>query len=120
MKSNKPNNIFGENLRRIRKKKGLTQIELAELSGISRRVIGHYETQAVRPSIEKTKLIAKALGVSDNELLGITKEISQNKSYEDVSFKIMKKVRIVEKLPVRDQKAIFRLINSLAEKNKIK
>lgn len=35
-------------------------------------------------------------------------------------FKIMKKVRVIEELPTRDQNTIFSLINALAEKNKLK
>jgi transcriptional regulator with XRE-family HTH domain len=110
---------FGENLYKIRRKKGYTQAHLARITGISQRMIGHYETRVKRPSIDKVKKLADALGVADEELLGVTKK-SKKFSEEDVSYKIMKKVRMIEKLPVRDQKAIFRHINSLVEKNKFR
>ena len=118
-----PNNInnFSSNLREMRRKKGYTQAKLAELSGVSRRAIVHYEKHATRPSIEKVKKIADALEISDDELLGIKrKPKSKKKPSEEVSYKIMKKVRIIEQLPTRDQNMIFSLINSLAEKNKLK
>jgi transcriptional regulator with XRE-family HTH domain len=110
---------FGRNLRAIRRKKGLTQAQLARNAGISRRMIGHYETQVKRPSIDKVKKIAQALNISDNELLGIV-PAKKNRNDYDLSFKLMKKLHIVEKLPVRDQKVVFSLINSLAEKNKVR
>ena len=105
-------NKFGENLRRIRRKKGYTQAQLARLSGISRRMIGHYETQVKRPSIEKVKKISETLGVSDEELLGIVKSTKSKKKDDDISYKIMKRVRMIEKLPKRDQDVIFSLINT--------
>ncbi len=60
-----------------------------------------------------------ALGVSDEELLGMSKSPGKKKS-EDVSYKILKKVRVIEDLPVRDQNAIFHFINALVEKNKVR
>ena len=118
MKNEKLNEVFSINLRDIRRKKGYTQIKLSEISGVSQRVIDHYEKYVKRPSIDNVKKLADSLGVTDEELLGTTK--NKPGKAEDVSFKIMKKVRVIEKLPVRDQNAIFHFINSLAEKNKIK
>jgi len=108
---------FGKRLKKIRKKKGYTQKQLARLMDTSQRMIAHYETQYTRPPLDKITAFANALSVSIEEFLGtaLLKE-----KQEDVSYKIMKKVRVIEKLPIRDQKAIFRLINSLAEKNKVK
>jgi transcriptional regulator with XRE-family HTH domain len=120
MESRSNINDFSYNLREMRRKKGYTQAELAKISGVSRRAIVHYEKYANRPSIDKVKKLADALETSDDELLGIKRKSKSKKNKsEDVSYKIMKKVRIIEKLPLRDQNAIFRLINSLAEKNKI-
>ena len=111
--------MFGQQLQKIRIQKGYTQRTLAELAGVSQRVIDHYEKHAKRPSIDKIKKLAAALGVTDEELLGI-QQIKAKDLKEDTSFKIMKKVRIIEKFPKRDQDVVFSLINSLAEKNKIK
>jgi transcriptional regulator with XRE-family HTH domain len=113
-------NNFGENLRRIRREKGYTQAQLARMAGISRRMVGHYETLVKRPSIDKVKKIASALSVNDNELIGFENPKKGQKQSEIVSYKIAKRMRIVEKLPKRDQDTIFSLINSLAEKNKLK
>jgi len=119
MKQDETINLFGENLRNARRVKGYTQSQLAEISGVSRRAIVHYEKHVKRPAVDKVKKLARALDVSDDELLGI-KSIKTKKREEDVSYKIMKKVRVIEKLPARDQNMVFSLINSLAEKNKLK
>jgi transcriptional regulator with XRE-family HTH domain len=116
MRQTQTDSNFGEALRAIRRMKGYTQDQLAELSGVSRRAIVHYENHAKRPTFDKIKSLADALGVSDEELSGQ----KRSKKKDEVSYKIMKKVRIIEQLPTRDQNAIFRLINSLAAKNKLK
>ncbi len=53
----------GENLRRIRKERGLTQKELGELCGIKEANIRKYELGKANPKIETISRIAKALGV---------------------------------------------------------
>lgn len=110
---------FGERLRIARRKKGISQEKLARLTGTSQRMIAHYESHIKRPSIDKVKKFAEALSISIEELLGTSKVSATRKKEEEISFNIMKRVKIIEKLPLRDQRAIFRLINSLAEKNKI-
>jgi transcriptional regulator with XRE-family HTH domain len=111
---------FDENLRNIREKKGYTQAQLADISGLSRRMIGHYETLIKRPSIDKIQKLSKALNISTDELLGFHDHLHGKYKEKDTSYRIMKRVRIVEKLPKRDQDMVFSLINTLAGKNKIK
>ena len=115
MKSTETNSDFGKRLRRIRESKGLTQTKLAEISGISRRAIVHYESHVIKPPVDKINTLADILNVSIDELLGKKKSQKTN----DIPFRIMKHVRVIEKLPVKDQNAIFQLIKSLADKNKI-
>lgn len=45
---------FGENLKRIRKSKGLTQAELGEKIGVSHATIGRYE--ALKPSASRNAI----------------------------------------------------------------
>ena len=83
-------------------------------------MIGHYETQVKRPSIDKIKTLADALDLSLDELMGVN-DTSRNKKKEDLaSYKIMKKVRVIEQLSTREQKAIFQYINTIVEKKKLK
>ena len=110
--------MLAENLRNLRRKKGYTQSQLAELSGVSRRIVVHYENYVRKPVYENVQKMADALGVSIDELIGKT-ESRKAKKQDDASYKIMKKVRIIEKLPLRDQNMIFNLITSLAKKNKL-
>lgn len=110
---------FGEKLQEIRREKGLTQHDLAEKLNTSQRMIAHYEKKGNRPRIDKVKTLAEALNIKIEDLTGDSTSEKKTK-HEETTFNIMKRVKVIEKLPLRDQKAIFRLINSLAQKHGIK
>ena len=54
---------IGENIRRIRREKKITQKKLAEMTGLTNVVINYYEHGAKNPTIETVQKIAGALGV---------------------------------------------------------
>lgn len=60
---------FANNLKRMRKLKGLTQDDLGAVDGISRSTIGMVETAKTDITLSKIKIIAEALGVHPKELL---------------------------------------------------
>lgn len=62
---------IGENIRKIRKQKGLAQKRLAELSGLNEVTIRSYELGKFKPKFETIQKIAKALDISTSELYGI-------------------------------------------------
>ena len=61
---------FSERLKKIREQKGLTQEQLAQRSGLSRRMIQKYESGVARPRFDASEKIASALEVPVSELLG--------------------------------------------------
>jgi transcriptional regulator with XRE-family HTH domain len=60
---------FAENLKKIRKFKGLTQDDLSAIDGISRSTIGMVETAKTDITLSKIKIIADVLGVLPKDLL---------------------------------------------------
>ena len=60
---------FGEKLKALRKKAGLIQPELASLIGVHETTIRRWENQNDKPRFEDIKALAKALGVTENDLL---------------------------------------------------
>lgn len=62
---------FGERLRAMREKKGMTQTELSEAAGITMRSVQNYESGKRYPgNIEIAMKIAAALGTNTQKLLG--------------------------------------------------
>jgi len=60
---------FGKKLREIRLKKKLSQGDIARILGVHRSYISGLERGRRNPSLMTVHKVAKALGVSTNELL---------------------------------------------------
>ena len=63
------NDNFGNRLRALRKKSGLTQEQLAEAIGVNPITISWWENDKYLPKTQSIKALAKALGVSEADLL---------------------------------------------------
>lgn len=58
-------------IREIRKKRGLTQIELAEMLGTTQATLSGWETERIRTSTESLIRLSEVLHCSTDELLGL-------------------------------------------------
>ena len=67
---------FNEKLQNLRKAKGLTQEELAELLFVSRTAVSKWESGRGYPSIDSLKDISKFFHVSIDDLLSGEKLLS--------------------------------------------
>ncbi len=61
--------LVGQNVRRIRLEKGLTQEQFCNLSGFSQQYVSGLETGRRNPTIVTIYELAKALGVSHLDLV---------------------------------------------------
>lgn len=64
----------GSRIKKYRKSKGITQKEVARLAGIPYSTYSNYENNNREPNEAQLRKIASALGTSEVELLGLTKE----------------------------------------------
>lgn len=62
--------MLNEQIRKIRKAKKLSQVELAELLGVTKQSVSNWENDNIQPSVEMLIKIAEALCVSTDFLLG--------------------------------------------------
>jgi transcriptional regulator with XRE-family HTH domain len=99
------------NLRALRKKAGLTQRELGAILGKHYSNIGFWETNGKMPPAELLPAMAKALGISIEEIFGLKKK--------DLSVSFGGKARLtfeaVAQLPKKRQERILEVINALLE-----
>lgn len=63
--------IIGENIRKYRKAKGLTQAQLADLIGVHVYAIKSWEGGRYEPNVKNTRALVEALGVSANTICGL-------------------------------------------------
>ena len=60
---------LGQNLKRIRLDKGITQTSIAKALGADRSFVSNIENGKTNPTLSTISSLAKALGVSTTELL---------------------------------------------------
>lgn len=64
----------GERIKALRREKGLSQVELAARAGIAVNSLRLYEAGKREPKVDAITKLAKALGVTKQELLGWSRE----------------------------------------------
>ncbi|WP_282801167.1 helix-turn-helix domain-containing protein [Secundilactobacillus kimchicus] len=64
--------MIGDNVKRLRRAKNYSQIDLSKLSGVSQTTISDVENNLYTPNIKKIIQLAKTLNVDVNELLANT------------------------------------------------
>ena len=106
--SNSNKKSIGKRLAYYRKKRGLTQKELAKKIGIDRTVIANYEIGRAHIYDQILARISIALNISSDLLLGIKESIHKEKP---PSLKIMKRVKQIEQLSPAQQKIVLRNID---------
>src|SRR3954454_16595737 len=62
---------FGEIIRRLRQEAGMSQAGLAGAAGIHQRQINRYESGEQQPALDVARRLARALGVTLDELAGV-------------------------------------------------
>jgi transcriptional regulator with XRE-family HTH domain len=92
--------------------KGLSQSELGKLVGTSGDIIGKYERNEVKPSIEVASKIADVLEVSIDFLLG--------KTSIELDKKTLKRLQDIDQLDEADKQNIFYTLDNLIKAAKLK
>lgn len=103
---------FGRNLAALRKARGWTQPQLAEMLGISLNALVHYERKATNPSADFIGKVAKLFNVSVDELLGHAVKPTR-KSGPPSRFEA--RLSAVRKLPREKQKVVLQLLDSFLQ-----
>ena len=103
---------LGQRLARLRKERALTQVQLAEKLGTIQSHVSAYELGRLRPNSDMVVQLAKALRVSADQLLGL----KGNGNGYSPSLKIARRMEKIEKLPLSDQRAVFKVLDAMVEK----
>lgn len=114
-KAHTPLEDFRLRLAQLRRAKGLTQRDLAKKSGLSQRMIAYYEKRVKRPPANVLPLLAKILGVSIDELLGLKGSVN----FSPKNPRVWKKIQQINNLPPKEQKAVAHFVEALLAKQKL-
>jgi transcriptional regulator with XRE-family HTH domain len=94
---------FGERILSLRKRQKLSQDKLAKKIGTSAPIVGRYERNEIKPSIEVAKKLADELGVTIDHLIVGTTQILDKE--------LLKKIQDIEKLSDEGKKQVYDLID---------
>ena len=103
----------GERLARLRKERGMTQIELAQRLGVAQPMISGYERGELRLHGQLIVELTGIFGVSADELLGLEKPRSTAAVRDR---RLLRRLQQLERLPRRDQQALIRTIDAFLAK----
>lgn len=101
---------FGERLTRIRKGRGMTQVDLGKKVGLSDRMIAYYEREDAQAPGPLLVQLAAALGVTTDELLGARPLRTKS---DPRSARLMNRLKKIEHLPPADQRALLKVLDGL-------
>jgi len=105
---------IGERLARLRKERGITQQELAERLDLAQPNVSDYERGILRLHGELIVKIAGILGVSADEILGISPAPRSNGALKNR--RILRRLQQLDRLPTRDQQAVLRTLDAFLSK----
>jgi transcriptional regulator with XRE-family HTH domain len=103
---------IGQRMARLRRERGITQVELAEILGVPQPMISAYENGGLRLHGELIVELTKILSVSSDQLLGL-KEIKNGTAKNG---RLLRKLQQLELLPRRDQQALMRTIDAFLQR----
>jgi transcriptional regulator with XRE-family HTH domain len=101
---------IGQRVSRLRKERGITQVELAQHLGVSQPVISEYERGGLSVRWDQVAALARLLHVSADELVGLKPEAAPRRGPRDT--RLARMLRELETLPRRDRDALVRTIDA--------
>lgn len=102
---------IGARLREQRNENGLTQDQLAEKLGVSKRTVGNYESGASDAPASHLSFIARDLGFDVPYILSGVRTTPASDSLSEVEYVLVTKYRSI---PEEDQKTIRRMLDAMA------
>jgi transcriptional regulator with XRE-family HTH domain len=106
---------FGKKLREAREAKDLSQSELAKLIGSYHSIIGKYERDEVKPTVDVVKKLAEVLETTAGYLLGETED---RELLKDPS--MLKRLNDISKFPEADKNCILYALDAMINNVKLK
>jgi len=108
---------FGKNLSRFRKEKGLTQEELVKKSGVGISQIRRYEADKSSPTLDVITRLAKALGISIDEMVfDKNKGIAAGKLMDR---ELLEQFEIISTLEEEERKAVKKILEGVIVKHQV-
>lgn len=100
---------LGARIAELRKAAGITQVEMAEILGVSQQTITAYEVGRRRMAISALPILAKLFGVSLDELVGE----SAKPSKRGPTPKLQQQMERIGQLPKTTQRVVMEMLDGV-------
>jgi transcriptional regulator with XRE-family HTH domain len=100
---------LGQRAAAARKASGITQVQLAETLGIAQQTLAHYELGRLRIAVAMLPPLAKALGVTVEELMG--EEMPPAK--RGPAPKLLQQIERIQRLPRAQQRLVLQMLDGV-------
>ncbi len=104
---------FGDRMALVRKQKKLSQGELGRLADVSGDIVGKYERNEMKPSIETARRLANALNVTLDYLVGDSDTVLFDRD-------TTKRIEAIDAMGDGDREALFKIIDAYIRDHKAK
>jgi transcriptional regulator with XRE-family HTH domain len=108
---------FGKNLSKFRKEKGLTQEDLVKRSGVAISQIRRYEADKSSPTLDVITRIARALGVSIDEL--VFDKATGVAASKLMDSELLEQFEMVSALDADERDAVKRILEGVIVKHQV-
>ena len=108
---------LSDKIKKVRKKRGLSQGGLAEKIGINAAHLSRLENGRYQPSVEVLKKLADALHVSTDYLLSNTDDEVKEIKIKDQS--LADRIKLLDSLDGKDKDSIIHIIDSILTKKRM-
>jgi transcriptional regulator with XRE-family HTH domain len=101
---------LGNRIARLRKDSHITQVQLAETLGVSQPALNAYELGQRRVPVSALPVLAKALGVGLEELLGESQAATKKRGPAP---KLQQQVERLARLPKAQQRVVMQMLDGV-------
>ncbi len=108
----------GQNIKKIREEKGMTQQQIAELIHMHRSNYSKIESGQREISVDALNKIAKYFGMTIDQIVNFDGAIPQEITVEDKT--LMEQVKLIQELEPDEKNMVFKMVDTFLTKKKFK
>ena len=108
----------GQNIKKIREEKGMTQQQIAELIHMHRSNYSKIESGQREISVDALNKIAKYFGMTIDQIVNFDGAVPQEITVEDKT--LMEQVKLIQELEPEEKNMVFKMADTFLTKKKFK
>lgn len=109
---------IGQNIKKIREEKGMTQQQIAELIHMHRSNYSKIESGQREISVDALNKIARYFGMTIDQIVNFDGAVPQEITVEDKT--LMEQIKMIQELEPEEKNMVFKMVDTFLTKKKFK